>query len=606
MNLFASLTNRIFVGSALLAVLAIGAAIYNVNVAVTAQAEQELLRGLEEAGTLIEENQRLQAEHFAKEARLIADLPTLKAIVDLGHPLTAVGVAKNFQQQLAADLFLVTDRGGRTLARLATPGAAGAAYEALPGIREAQAGREASWFWPHPGGVLQVITVPIWINPQQPEILGTLSIGFSLDKAVAGRFRDLTNSDIAFGVSGAIQASTLPQASWAALAPLLDRQREPIDVRLEDGVYVAMTRALSRNAPRAALANDDASSAAPAAMAIVLRSRTERLRFLNVLHTRLLVTAAVAVLAATLLSYAIARTITRPLGAITATMRDMAATGDLTRKIPLRRGGRWEDEDARLLATTFNTMTESIGRFQRDAAQRERLSSLGRLSTVVAHEIRNPLMIIKAALRTLRKDPLPSADLQAAVTDIDEETARLNRIVSEVLDFARPIKFDLAPTDVNSICEDAVRAVRPTEAAPSTSAGQAPAIALDLDPALPPSVLDAERLRLTLINVLTNARMAVQSGDSAVSQAGAITLKTSVSAAGRILIEIRDRGPGISIDDLARIFDPFFTTRRTGTGLGLAISRNIIEGMGGTITVQSRQGAGTEVRIELPITPNAS
>jgi signal transduction histidine kinase len=596
MNLFASLTNRIFVGSALLAVLAIAAAIYNVNDATTDQTEQELLRGLEEAGTLIEENQRLQADHFAREARLIADIPRLKASVDIGHPPTALGVAKDFQQQLAADLFLVTDRSGRILARLATPGAAGAAYEALPGIREAQAGREASWFWPHPGGVLQVITVPIWIDPQQPEILGTLSIGFSLDNTVAARFRSLTNSDIAFGVSGAIQASTLPPESWAELAPLLDRQGEPVEVRLEDGVYVAMTRSLSRNAPRMALANEDASSVAPNAMAIVLRSRTERLRFLNALHTRLLVTAAVAVLAATLLSYAIARTVTRPLGAITATMRDMAATGDLTRKIPVRPGGRWEDEDARLLATTFNTMTESIGHFQREAAQRERLSSLGRLSTVVAHEIRNPLMIIKAALRTLRTAPLANADLQSAVKDIDEETARLNRIVSEVLDFARPIKFDLAPADVNSICEDAVRAVRPAEGGP--------AIALDLDPSLPRTVIDAERLRLTLINVLTNARTAVQADEKAASEA--ITLRTTMSSGGRILIEVRDRGAGISAEDLARVFDPFFTTRRTGTGLGLAISRNIIEGMGGTITVQSRERSGTEVRIELPVVPSTS
>ena len=80
-------------------------------------------------------------------------------------------------------------------------------------------------------------------------------------------------------------------------------------------------------------------------------------------------------------------------------MRDVAATGDLTRKVALR-SGPWDDEDARLLASTFNTLTESIARFQAEAAQRERLSSLGRLSTVIAHEIRNPLMIIKATLST--------------------------------------------------------------------------------------------------------------------------------------------------------------------------------------------------------------
>jgi len=595
MNLFASLTNRIFLGSALLAVLAIGAAIYNVNVAVTAQAEQELLRGLAEAGTLIEENRRGQVEHFTREARLIADLPRLKATVDLDppHPPTVLGVAKEYQQQLAADLFLVTDRSGHILARLASVTPADGSDQGLPGVREAQAGREASWFWPYPGGVLQVVTVPIWIDPRQPEILGTLSVGFSLDDTVAARFRALTNSDIAFGVSGAIQAATLPAAFWPTLAPLLAREGAPTRVWLGDSEYIAMTSALSRDRERPAAGEDATTAVTPSAMAVVLRSRTERLRFLSALHTRLLVTAGIAVLAATLLSYAIARTITRPLGAITATMRDMAATGDLTRRIPVRPGGRWEDEDARLLATTFNTMTDSIARFQREGAQRERLSSLGRLSTVVAHEIRNPLMIIKAALRTLRKEPIPSDDLRAAVTDIDEETARLNRIVSEVLDFARPIKFELSPGDVNAICEDAIRAVQ------SGSGG--PPVALKLDSSLPPIVMDAERLRLTLVNVLTNARMAVAAREGAAALPDAIVLTTARLKTNRVLIEVRDRGAGIAPEDLTRVFDPFFTTRRTGTGLGLAISRNIIEGMGGTIAIQSRPDAGTEVRVELPI-----
>ena len=132
-------------------------------------------------------------------------------------------------------------------------------------------------------------------------------------------------------------------------------------------------------------------------------------------------------LLATLLSYGVARTVTLPLNAITRAMRDVAATGDLTRKVPLR-SGAWDDEDARLLASAFNALTESVARFQSEAAQKERLSSLGRLSTVIAHEIRNPLMIITA------------------------ETRRLNRIVTEVLDFAKPITFQLAEASINDVC----------------------------------------------------------------------------------------------------------------------------------------------------------
>ena len=90
------------------------------------------------------------------------------------------------------------------------------------------------------------------------------------------------------------------------------------------------------------------------------------------------------------LSFAVARTIARPLAAITGVMREVAATGDLTRKIALRQANRWDDEDARLLGTTFNTLTDSIARFQREMSQKERLTSLGRLSTVIAHEVRNP------------------------------------------------------------------------------------------------------------------------------------------------------------------------------------------------------------------------
>ena len=171
----------------------------------------------------------------------------------------------------------------------------------------------------------------------------------------------------------------------------------------------ASTSPLTPAAGADALEPRDDAAAPRSPIALILRSRTERCGS-YALHRAARSPRVVAVLAATLLSYAVARTVTRPLGAITATMREMAATGDLTRTIPLPAARRWDDEDARLLATTFNTMTDSIARFQREAAQRERLSSLGRLSTVVAHEIRNPLMIIKAALRTLRGAGVPPDD----------------------------------------------------------------------------------------------------------------------------------------------------------------------------------------------------
>lgn len=581
MTPFSSLTNRIFIASGALAVLSIAVAIYNVNVAVTAQAEQELTRGLDEAGTLVEEYRRLLFDHFSREARLVADLSKLKAAVELDHPPTVRPIAAEYQQQLGSDLLLVANPVGDFLAEITESSVGPLAPHALAAIRAAPRGRETGLFLPHAGGILQIVSVPIWIDPLQPQLLGTLSVGFTLDPRAAARFRALTNSEIAFGMDGRIQASTLPEDLWPSLSPLLEKDGLTPSVWLAGNEYIGGTRRLA------------AGSSERVATAIVLRSRTERLRFLTDLHRKLAVTALLAVLAATLLSYGIARTVTRPLGAVTAAMRDMAATGDLTRRIAPPAGSLWEDEDARLLATTFNSMTDSIGRFQREATQRERLSSLGRLSTVVAHEIRNPLMIIKTALRVLRREESAPPEIRAAVADIDEEIVRLNRIVSEVLDFARPIKFDRGPVDVNALCEDAVRA--------SAGDAQSAGVRMDLDAGLQPIVSDGERLRQALVNILVNARHAVAARTGPPADGHDVSLSTYRAAGDRVGVRVQDWGAGIAPEDLPRVFEPYFTTRRTGSGLGLAISRNIIEGLGGTIGISSRPGEGTDVRIELPV-----
>ena len=582
MNFLRSLSNRIFVAGALLAVAPLGVAIWSVTAAVTGQAERELQRGLEEAATLLDENRDTQFDHFVREARLIADLPRLKAIVELNDPPTATDVAKFYRETIAADVLILTHRSGRLLAHSGGAGLAPDTIAARPAIRDALTGREVRGFWEFPGGVMQVVTVPVEIvSPvtAQREIFGTLTVGFSLDEAAARRFKALTNSDIAFTIDGAVKAATLPAADWSSLTGL---SASSPTVRLDNEEFAWLARPLATGQHEGN------------PTALILRSRTERLRFLRAIYTALGVTAIAAVLAATLLSYGVARTVTRPLGVITATMRETAATGDLTRRISLPRsaiGPLGDDEDAQLLASTFNSMTESIAKFQHEASQRERLSALGRLSTVVAHEIRNPLMIIKASLRTLRRDEVPASELRRAVSDIDEETGRLNRIVSDVLDFAKPIKFDLAPADINALCRDAARAAAQEDPT---------AVTLALDPSVMPVVTDAERLRLVLINILTNARHAMEGVEEA--KRATIELRTLTLPNGRIGIRIRDRGAGIKAEDLPRIFEPYFTTKRTGSGLGLAIARNVVEGLGGTIAVTSRSAVGTEIALELPAT----
>ena len=200
MTLLSSLTNRIFLASALLAIVAIGLAMYLVSARVTREAEAELERGLMQSGALVEEHRRALSHDFLLLARLVADLPKFKAAVETQDAPTVRPIAEDYRRQLDADLLLVTDRRGALLF---------GDYDARSARRSCRRsprrckGREAAAFWPHPHGILEVVTVPIAVGREVPEVLGTLSAGFLLDDRRAEQFKRATASEIAFAAGRA-------------------------------------------------------------------------------------------------------------------------------------------------------------------------------------------------------------------------------------------------------------------------------------------------------------------------------------------------------------------------------------------------------------------
>ena len=580
MRLLSSLQNRIFLASATVAVLSIAFPIHFVTSRLEREVEAELERGLGESASLVEQQHAARLQALVLMARLIADLPKLKAAVDTNEPTTVQPLAADYRELVSADLFAVANRSGDVLAALGGPAGAIADRSA---IHAALAGRESTTFRAQPDGVLEMVTVPIGMErPGTPEVLGALSLGFILNDGLAVGFKRVTAGEVAFAADGTVRASSLPRADDRDLARVLGRP-EISTVRLGQNEYVALSRPLAPGGERAPVA-------------IVLRSRTERLLFLRTFRTALVVAALVAVMVAIATSYALARTVTRPLAAITAAMHEMTATGDLARKIRL--GRSWDDEDARVLAATFDTLTDSIARFQREAALRERLSALGRLSTVIAHEIRNPLMVIKASLRTLARENVSADEVRELAADIDHEVTRLNLIVDDVLDFARPVRLEYAPADLEALCRDVVAATLPRSGTPRCHVA--------IEPGLGPVTTDAERLRTALVNILANARDAALARSARGSEtpfATDIEVRVSAPRPGRVVLEVEDHGMGIDLADLPHVFDPYFTTKRTGSGLGLAIAKNIVDAMGGAISAQSRPGEGTRIRIDLPAAP---
>jgi signal transduction histidine kinase len=584
-----SLTNRIFAATALLVVVAVGATAIIITDRFTTEAEAELQRGLAEAAAAVERRAETLTGTFRVMAQLVADLPRLKAALATGDAPTVRPVLAEYQAALGSVAVAVTDASGRVLAGSGIPSAAAEDPADWRSVPPALRNGVGITFRAHPQGVMEVVSVPVTMGPGTHDVAGTLSVGFLLDTRLADEFEALTGSAIAFGLGTGIRSSTIDRRYWPEVAAAL-HTKGPVRLILGTDEYIALSQPLVPGSARGAA--DDAGRP----VVLVARSRTDRLRVLGTIRAVTGVTVAVAILAATGLSYALARSVTRPLAAITSVMKDVASTGDLTRTIPVR-PGVWEDEDARLLAATFNTLVAAIGRFEREAAARERLSALGRLSSVLAHEIRNPLMIIKASVRTLKAPNLDHGTIEEAAADITGEVTRLDRLVHDVLDYAKPIRCDWQPADLNAVCRAAAAAVR--------AADQDAVIDLDLAPDLPAITSDAERVRTVLVNALTNAMHAVRAVASPANTPGRapVLLRTSKVSESNLAVEVMDDGPGIDPAILPRVFEPFVTSRRGGTGLGLAIARNVVEGLGGTISLTNRAPSGAVLRLDLPVQP---
>ncbi|MGB5232879.1 MAG: ATP-binding protein [Desulfoprunum sp.] len=229
-------------------------------------------------------------------------------------------------------------------------------------------------------------------------------------------------------------------------------------------------------------------------------------------------------------------------------------------------------------------------RLEEKLNQTERLAHLGTMVATVSHEIKSPLGIVRSTAEILEKriqKVAPGNEHLARI--IVDETTRLNNIVVEFLDFARPQQMKMERGQINAIIDKVLAFL-----APMFREQQVNVIA-DLAPDLPETAVDVDKVYRALLNILLNATQAMEHG-------GTLQISTGSSDGGRrIEIVIGDSGCGMDEDKLTQIFKPFFTDKNKGTGLGLAITKNIIEGHLGEILVASRPGEGTTFTIRLPV-----
>ena len=231
--------------------------------------------------------------------------------------------------------------------------------------------------------------------------------------------------------------------------------------------------------------------------------------------------------------------------------------------------------------------TEVLFQTEEQLRRADRLSALGELSAGMAHEIRNPLGSIKGAAEILRDDYRPDDPKAEFVQILLRETDRLNAILQEFLDFARPKPPALRATEVNEIIESVLMLItQPARKAKVT-------IEKRLDPAIGRRDLDGELLKQAFLNLLLNALQAMPGG-------GTLNVESRLRD-GMLEVLITDTGTGIAPDDRRKLFSPFFTTKKDGTGLGLAITYRIVRNHQGTIDVDTAPGAGTTFTVRIPV-----
>jgi two-component system NtrC family sensor kinase len=227
---------------------------------------------------------------------------------------------------------------------------------------------------------------------------------------------------------------------------------------------------------------------------------------------------------------------------------------------------------------------------QKQIFHAEKLASIGRLASGVAHEVNNPLNGIRHCLFAIRQEPGNHEQLTEFLGLIDEGLAHIEMVVQKLLQFAHKQSETSLPVDVNA-------GIRMVLALLDYRLKQHRVdVRLELDPNLPAVMADPQLLQEVFMNLLLNSFDAVE-------EAGQVEVRTVAEDSGFASVVVRDNGLGIAEADLPHIFEPFFSTKEPGkgTGLGLSVAQSIIEAYGGTIGVESRQGVGSTFIVRLPI-----
>jgi signal transduction histidine kinase len=526
-----------------------------------------------------------RADGLATVSRILSTMSDIRKVLGTADAATIRDTAGEMWGKVSAEdaFFLVCDPQGKVIASQGAAGAAGASRAFPPNedFPEVQTARghfpeQVSGFVERGGELFQVVITPVYVQAAGGAgLLDVLVAGYGVDNRVAARLKQETGgSDFVFTTGRQVIASTLPASarfpgpSGSAGTPNDDYLSLPTPLMDVGGQRIGQL--------------------------FILRPFAEERRRIAMLRTEIVALWLTAMAAALVVTFLVAKRIMRPVAEL-----DRAAAEIARQNYDYRVGVESGDELGRL-ATTFNGMCESIQHAREDLTRQERISTIGRLSTSIVHDLRNPLAAIYAGSEMLVDSNLPAPQVRRLATNIYRASRLIQEMLQQLLNASR------GRTGTAEVC--AVREVISAAWSSVEAAADAQHVALISEvPDALECPMERERMERVFRNLFENALEAMPRG-------GTVRVKLNLSAgasngiagAGNprqdsgIEIVVNDSGPGIPPEVRARLFQPFVTMgKKNGLGLGLALSRQTLLDHGGDLWLDGA-GPGAEFHMRLP------
>lgn len=537
---------------------------------VQSQILREIFSDLQNSVSTFQNFQRENEITLSHAADLLADLPTLRALMTAPDNATIQDGSIPYWHLAGSDLFVLANRAGEVVA--VNTDAPGFTREMAQTAFTASLEKQQRW-WFGARHLYEVFLKPIYFGPaSENHLLGFLVIGYEIDQGVAAQIGRIANSKVAFYYGDTIVVSTLGPALESSLA----REKLPLTgisqpklVQLGKERFLETTLAL-------------APQEMPNVQLTVLRSYDEATALLQKLNRLLLALGLLAVVIGSALVFFISHTFTRPLSNLLAGVSALEK-GDFTYPMNVR-----SRDEVGELSGAFDRMRESLWNAQQHLIESERLATIGRMASSISHDLRHSLAAIVANAEFLCEPRLSGEQREELYGEVQSAVQRMTELIDSLLEFSRT-SASLRPTygDLRTAVDNAVHTLRSNPEFHDVSVEIRQSGRVE-------GWFDHRKLERVFFNLLLNA------SESLPNRLGQVEVELR-DGGETVEIRVADHGRGVPESIRNTLFEPFVSIgKENGTGLGLTVVHKIVQDHGGEVMVESTSSEGTIFRITLP------